>query len=66
MKRSFWTAAIVGTILIAINHGYAILHGKMNTARLFQIVLTVFVPYIVSTVSSVTTMISLKNSSFEG
>jgi hypothetical protein len=55
VKRAFITAVIVGTVLIAINHGAAILAGQVTHARCFQMCLTVLVPYIVSTVSSVST-----------
>ena len=61
MKRAFWTALIVGTILILINHGNAILKGEVDLTRIFQICLTVIVPYIVSTVSSVSTLLSLES-----
>lgn len=60
IKRASITALIVGTILVAINHGDAILHGQINLDRLFKIVLTVFVPYVVSTVSSVSTIMSIR------
>ena len=46
---------IVGAVLIAINHGPAILRGRVARSRLVQIVLTVLVPYTVSTASSVAT-----------
>jgi hypothetical protein len=49
------TSAIVGTILMAINHGPAILAGDITGERLLQILLTFLVPYTVSTVSSVAT-----------
>ena len=55
VKRALATAAIVGTILIAINHGGAIAAGEVTGARLLQICLTAVVPYLVSTVSSVAT-----------
>jgi hypothetical protein len=55
VRRALVTAAIVGAILVAINHGDAILSGRMTGWRVFQAVLTVFVPYVVSTVSSVST-----------
>ena len=55
VRRACMTALIVGTLLIAINHGPAILAGEMTRARLLQMLLTVFVPYTVSTVSSVST-----------
>jgi hypothetical protein len=55
MRRASLTALIVGVVLIVINHGPAIVSGQLTRARLVQIGLTVFVPYIVSTVSSVAT-----------
>ena len=55
VRRALWTAAIVGTVLVAINHGAAILAGELSRARMAQICLTILVPYLVSTVSSVAT-----------
>jgi hypothetical protein len=52
-RRALQVAAIVGTILLAINHGDAILHGEITPVRLMRMVLTMIVPYLVSTVSSV-------------
>ena len=46
-------AVIVGAILIAINHGDAILAGRLSGDRLLKVCLTVLVPYFVSTFSSV-------------
>jgi hypothetical protein len=54
-KRAFLTAIIVGFVLIVINHGSAIVSGQLTRARFFQMCLTVLVPCIVSTVSSVST-----------
>lgn len=53
MRRALRTMAVVGTILIAINHGDALLHGQIDATRLFKIGLTLLVPYGVSTTSSV-------------
>ena len=53
VRRSLGYAIVVGTILVAINHGHAILSGDLPTGRLGQMLLTVAVPYIVSTSSSV-------------
>jgi len=53
VKRALKYAFVVGLILITINHSDAILHGDVNRARLFKMALTVMVPYIVSTLSSV-------------
>jgi len=61
IKRATYTALIVGTILIAINHGDALLRGQVDATRLFKIILTVFVPYIVSTTSSVSAILNMKN-----
>ena len=53
VKRAFKYAVVVGLILIAINHGDAILRGDLTSGRLFKMALTVVVPYVVSTLSSV-------------
>lgn len=53
VKRAIKYALVVGTILIAINHSDAILRGEVDAPRLLRMVLTVFVPYAVSTLSSV-------------
>jgi hypothetical protein len=55
VKRAALTALIVGSVLIAINHGLAIFSGQLDRARIIQMCLTVLVPYTVSTVSSVST-----------
>ena len=56
VKRALKFAVVVGIILITINHGDAIVKGEVTHRRLFQMALTVMVPYIVSTLSSVQTM----------
>jgi len=53
VKRALKFAVVVGAILIAINHSDAILAGDVDSTRLAKVVLTVFVPYAVSTASSV-------------
>jgi hypothetical protein len=53
VKRALLFAIVVGAILIFINHGDAILNGDVDGVRLAKMVLTVFVPYAVSTASSV-------------
>lgn len=52
-KRAIGYAIVVGAILIAINHGDALLSGDISRGRLFKMLLTVCVPYCVSTASSV-------------
>ncbi|HKC49231.1 MAG TPA: nitrate/nitrite transporter NrtS [Myxococcota bacterium] len=53
VRRALRTALVVGAVLIGINHGDALLRGDVDGARLFRICLTLFVPYGVSTTSSV-------------
>jgi len=53
VRRALRVAGVVGPILIAINHGPAILRGDVSIQRFLQMLLTVFVPYAVSTYSSV-------------
>ena len=53
VRRSCGFAAGVGSVLIAINHGDAILAGDVGSKRWLQIGLTTLVPYCVSTASSV-------------
>ena len=63
VKRAARTAVVVGAILIAINHGSEILSGRITSYGLLQICLTITVPYLVSTSSSVAT---LRNMMAEG
>jgi hypothetical protein len=60
VRRATYSAIIVGAVLITINHGEALLHGDVDRARLLRMALTVAVPYIVSTVSSVITILDLR------
>ena len=53
VRRALRYAVVVGTLLIAINHGNAILRGDITATRLLQMLLTTLVPYAVSTLSSV-------------
>jgi hypothetical protein len=56
VRRATVVALIVGSMLVAINHGDAILRGDLSAGRLLRIVLTVAVPYCVSTYSSVSAL----------
>jgi hypothetical protein len=56
VKRALKFAVVVGLVLIAINHGGALLKGEVTRARVFQMALTTVVPYVVSTLSSVGTL----------
>jgi hypothetical protein len=60
IRRAVRYAMGVGLLLIAINHGDAILHGDLTPGRAFRMILTVLVPYCVSTASSVGALRDLK------
>ena len=53
VRRAIRYAIVVGIILISINHLDAILRGELTRGRWFKMALTVVVPYVVSTLSSV-------------
>jgi len=53
VRRALRTTVVVGTILIAINHGRALIRGELDCEHVLQICLTLLVPYGVSTSSSV-------------
>ncbi|MFG0329419.1 MAG: nitrate/nitrite transporter NrtS [Phycisphaerales bacterium] len=56
VRRAIGYAIVVGAILITINHGDAILRGEVTPDRWLKMGLTVTVPYLVSTFSSVGAM----------
>jgi len=66
INRALITALVVGTILVAINRGDALLHGQMHGARFFRIALTVVIPYLVSTISSASTLMSIGQEKMAG
>ena len=53
VRRALGYAIVVGAILIAINHADAIARGEFDMVRGIKMGLTVLVPYIVSTFSSI-------------
>ena len=53
-------AVVVGAVLITINHGDALLVGDVDLPRLLKMALTVLVPYVVSTLSSVGATLALR------
>lgn len=55
IRRSLIIAAVVGVILVAINHGSCIVAGEFCSRCAVQSGLTLLVPYCVSTVSCVLT-----------
>ncbi len=62
VRRALKYAVVVGAILITINHGDAILRGDVHGIRLFKMGLTVTVPYLVSTFSSVGALRQVRSS----
>jgi len=60
VRRALSFSVIVGAILIAINHGPNLFSGKVTTTHVFQMILTVLVPYTVSTLSSVSAMLQFE------
>lgn len=52
VARAVRVAVIVGFILVAINHGDALMAGDIDGVRLAKILLTFFVPYCVSAYSA--------------
>lgn len=56
VRRAAGVAIVVGTILVVINHGDALARGDVTVGRWLRIVLTVIVPYCVSTYSSVSAL----------
>lgn len=47
---------LVGTILVVVNQGPAIVAGAINPTLLVQVLVTYLVPFLVSTASSVATL----------
>ena len=57
LRRAAFSAAIVGSVLILINYGDALLQGVVDRTRLIRMLLTIVIPFVVSTVSSVITIL---------
>ena len=53
MRTALKVSLLVGTVLVAINHGHAIAQGQIDLFRAIQIPLNYLVPYCVSTFSAV-------------
>ena len=61
VRRATKYAVGVGALLIAINHGDALAHGDISLVRVLRMVLTVTVPYAVSTASAVGAILERKH-----
>ncbi|GMQ82634.1 MAG: hypothetical protein BMS9Abin05_2090 [Rhodothermia bacterium] len=57
-RRALGYAIVVGVILIVINHIDAIVRGDIDAVRVLKMGLTVLVPYMVSTLSSVQALLN--------
>jgi hypothetical protein len=60
VRRALIVAAVVGTILITINHADALWRGDISSKRIWQMGLTYLVPYCVSTYSSASALRSVQ------
>jgi len=49
VRRSVRTAVVVGTVLVAVNHGAALAQGEFTAGMLWQIPLNYLVPFSVAT-----------------
>ncbi len=61
VRRALKYAVVVGAVLVAINQGDAIARGEVDGLSLLKMGLTVCVPYLVSTFSSVGAMMERAN-----
>lgn len=64
--RGLKVAAIVGTILVAINQGDLILYGQLDTSAAWKILLTYLVPYCVATYGGVSAIRASDKSRSDG
>ena len=62
VRRALIMSAVVGTILVGINHGMCLYLGHFNSVCMVQSAMTFVVPYMVSTISSVLAMSELNRS----
>jgi len=53
VRTAMRVALIIGPVLVLINHGDAIFDGTMDSKTWLKSALTMIVPYIVSTLSSI-------------
>jgi hypothetical protein len=63
VKRALKYAVVVGFILIAINHSDAVVSGHVTRGILLKMLLTMMVPYVVSTLSSVGALLETRGQS---
>jgi hypothetical protein len=61
-RRATRTMLVVGSVLVVINHAEPMLAGDFTHHRFLRILLTLAVPYVVSTVSSVGAILEMRRS----
>jgi len=64
MRHALKYALIVGPILVAINYGDSILRHEVDATSLVKIALTLLVPYLVATFSSVGAIFKMRRGFF--
>ena len=57
VKRGIKYSIIVGSVLTFINHGNNLLEGQVSSIRILKIGLTYMVPYVVSSLSSIQSLL---------
>ena len=62
VRRALLYSLVIGPVLIAINHGQNIWLGELELGSLLQILMTMMLPYIVTTMSSVSALKKIKSS----
>ena len=63
VRRAVRISLIVGTLLVLINHGDALIRGEFGLVRISKMLLTYLVPYCVSTYASVAAILELQTRS---
>lgn len=66
VMRAIKVSLVVGTLLALINHYPKIMDWSFTAETVFQIMLTYFVPYAVSTYSSYQAIINMKDTDIKG
>jgi len=61
VRRGLKVSLIVGTILVAVNQGDAIISGNLGDAAVWKIPMTYLVPYCVSTYVAVAAIIARRD-----
>ncbi len=61
VRNALKYAFIVGSVLIGINYGDALLHHQVDHVMLAKMALTMLVPYLVSTFSTVNVMCKIRD-----